>query len=139
MQTKILKDRQTLFGEGAMTKQGAIAIYCFMLAMGMYKLFKIGGPKALLAPNENSGGQCPSFLQAADPMVRILNNGKRRQLQDNVIIKYKLVATAVRHRRSQPLKTEGVLKTGWAFTQFHNFFAAKPSQFIKNFKKTWGA
>ena len=55
-----------------MTKWVEIVLHCSMLAMGMYKLFKIwgGGQKHCWPPQTKIwGGQCPSFLQAADPML----------------------------------------------------------------------
>ena len=47
-----------------------IVLHCSMFAMGMYKPFKIWGGQMHCWPPQTKvwGGQCPSFLQAADPM-----------------------------------------------------------------------
>ena len=71
MQIKILKDRPTMFRVGGNDKWVGDCSPLFYVVMGMYKPFKFWGGQMHCWPPQTKiwGGQCPSFLQAADPMV----------------------------------------------------------------------
>ena len=68
MQIKILKDRPTMFGVGAMTN-GGIVLHCSMFAMGMYKPFKIfGGAECIVGPLKRKfGGPVPLVSTGSGP------------------------------------------------------------------------
>ena len=68
---KSSKELTNLVWEGAMTKWGEIFLYCSMLAMGMYKLFKIGGgAKSIVGPPPQTkiwGGPVPLVSTGSGP------------------------------------------------------------------------
>ena len=70
MQIKILKDRPTMFGVGAMTNGWGIVLHCSMFAMGMYKPFKIwGGGQMHCWPPQTKiwGGPVPLVSTGSGP------------------------------------------------------------------------
>ena len=68
MQIKILNDRPTMFGVGAMTNGGDFSPL-FYVCYGHVQTFQnLGGPNALLAPsNENLGGPVPLVSTGSGP------------------------------------------------------------------------
>ena len=69
MQIKILKDRPTLFGEGAITNGWGDCSRMFYVCYRHVQTFQnLGGPNALLAPsNENLGGPVPLVSTGSGP------------------------------------------------------------------------